>query len=99
LHEVVFNYYLQHLTKLNALKSPSELIKDNSITTELWQAFKAKLAEKGIQTDTYSLMVQNEIKEHLQSMLSRYIWHTLGYIQMMNMNDPMIKRALEEIKK
>ncbi len=99
LHEVVFNYYLQHQSKLKALKSPSELIKDLSITTELWQVFRAKLAEKGIQTNTYSLLVQNEIKEYLHSMLSRYIWHTLGYIQMMNMNDPMIKRALEEIKK
>lgn len=99
IHEVVFTYYKQQTAKLNRIKSPAELINDNVITTELWQSFKTKSTEKGIQTDSYSIEVQNEIKEYLQTMLSRYLWHTLGYIQMMNINDPMIKRALEEIKK
>ncbi|NCU06250.1 MAG: hypothetical protein GXC73_20020, partial [Chitinophagaceae bacterium] len=42
---------------------------------------------------------QATVKKNFVSMLSRYIWHTEGFVQMRNFYDPMVIRALQEIKK
>ena len=39
-----------------------------------------------------------DVLQRFQILLARQIWRTEGYYEVSNENDPMIKKALEELK-
>jgi carboxyl-terminal processing protease len=98
LYSSAYYYYLQNKNKLQQIKSPAELLQTVNNDAALWQMLVASAAKKKIAIDSFTPTQQQTIKLHFASMLGRQLWRSEGYLKIMNLNDPLIKRALQEVK-
>ena len=94
-----YYYFLQNKNSLLKLKSPDELKQTISTDPVSWQFLKTKALKVYIKIDSLPVKQQQLIGQYFISMLGRQLWHNEGYVKMKNLNDPLIKRALEEIRK
>lgn len=99
LYNSAYYYYLQNKGKLSAIKSPAELLQIVNADASLWQMLKAKAGKSKINIDTFTSAQQQTLKLHFASMLGRQLWRSEGYLRVVNLNDPLVNKALEEIRK
>jgi carboxyl-terminal processing protease len=98
LYSSAYYYYLQNKDKLQQIKSPAELLKQVNEDPLLWQMLIARAAKKKFAFESFTTEQQQTMKLHFASMLGRQLWRSEGYLKVMNLNDPIINRALQEIK-
>ena len=96
---IAYYYFLQNKNSLLKLKSPDELHKIMASDPASWQFLKSKALKDSIHIENLPVKQQQLIGQYFLSMLSRQLWHNEGYVRMKNLNDPLIKKALEEIRK
>ncbi len=94
-----YYYFLQNGDQLLKLKTPAELQQIVSADASIWQFLKTKALKDSINIDTIPVKQQQVINQYFLSMLGRQLWRSEGYVKMKNLFDPLIKKALEEIKK
>lgn len=94
-------YFLAHKANLTRLKAPADL---QAYITADPASFNNYLNRFAVQKDSvvFNSLTERQqatVKKNFISSLSRYIWHTEGYIKMRNLYDPLVAKALQELKK
>ncbi len=97
--DAAYYYFLSNRTNLQKIKTPAELQQSLSTDPVSWQFLKAKAIKDSINLDTLPAKQQQVIQHYFTIMLGRQLWHTDGYVKMKNLSDPLITKALEEIRK
>jgi carboxyl-terminal processing protease len=93
----VYNYYLQNKQQLDQYKTISEFIK-NVDAVKLWDAFvKYPGAANAIQA--IKEKEKKRVQERMKGLLARYKWRNPGLYQVLNINDPLVNTALQQVEK
>jgi carboxyl-terminal processing protease len=95
----VYNYYLQNQVTIDRYKTATEFAHNFHGEDGMWSGLVRYAA-----TDTIDLSEVNEknredLKLRLKALLARFKWRSQGFYQVLNVDDAMVKKALEEIRK
>ncbi|HTQ29246.1 MAG TPA: S41 family peptidase [Puia sp.] len=99
LNNFVYIYYVQHIDAFRSFKDPGQFAtgfhEENKIWTDL-----VRYAEKD-SVDISSIPAKDKtvLQNRIKALFARLVWRTEGYFEIANSNDPVVKRALEEINK
>ncbi len=98
LTDFIYNYYVEHRDQLQQYKSPEDLYKQFHFNETDWQQFSNFAKQDSVDVSKLSDSAKNFVISQMQNLLARQIWRTEGYFELLNQNDPMIKKALEVLK-
>ena len=93
----VYNYYLQNKQRLDQYKTANDYSSGFS-SAELWSGLLAK-ANDSFKLRTAGPAEKQMIEERLKALLARYKWRNTGFYQVLNSNDPAVKKALDILKR
>ncbi len=94
----VYRYYLQNRASIDKLKGPAEFSMQFAVGDKLLEGLQRDLGDSIPirQLDTASKVL---VERQMAAYLARFRWHNNGYFQVRNEDDPMIKIALNILKK
>lgn len=98
INNFVYNYYMQNKSTLQNFKSPEEFYKQFHPGENEWLQLSSFAKKDSINLDNIPARNKSDVLQRFQTLLTRQIWRTEGYYEVSNENDPMIKKALEELK-
>jgi carboxyl-terminal processing protease len=96
LNSFVYNYYLQHRQKMEQYKSASDYVQQFN-AGELWDGF-IKYPGSAMEVKSFTGKEKEIITHRLKALLARYRWRNEGFYQVLNNDDPAVKKALELVK-
>lgn len=96
LNSFVYNYYLQHKADVDKYISATDFSKGYNEPDQLWSSLAAFTATDSIKP---ALQLTGREKElfllRIKALLARFQWRNTGFFQVLNENDPMVKKAME----
>lgn len=93
----VYNYYLQHKQQLDQYSTATDFatrFNGNDIYNSILNAVPDSLKLK-----TISIKEKEMLQQRLKALLARYKWRNTGFYQVLNNEDIVIKKALEQVTK
>lgn len=97
--DAAYFYFLQNRSSLVKLKTPAELQQSIAADVKSRQFIQKEAFKEQVNLDTIPQKQQQIIQQYFAIMLGRQLWRSEGFVKMKNLTDPLIKKALEEIKK
>ncbi|MFM2327455.1 MAG: hypothetical protein RIR31_1657 [Bacteroidota bacterium] len=94
-----YKYYLQNLPQLKVYKAPGEFVKTFALSDDSWKQFVTVAAKDSITLNTVSAKEKADLTNRISSSIARQLWRTQGMIEVLNVNDITIKKALEVLGK
>ncbi|MBX3256174.1 MAG: S41 family peptidase [Chitinophagaceae bacterium] len=95
----VYRYYVDHMDKFRLFSNPSDFEKGFDIDNNVWSAFESFAAGDSISIKNISAADKKFLIQRLKSLFARQQWRNEGFYEVNNVNDPIIKKALEEVNK
>lgn len=95
----VYNYYLQHRSKVDQYSNLTAYVEKFDGTNEMWQGLVNFAVYDSVNLNTISPREKGALQKRLKALLARFRWRNTGFYQVLNEDDPVFKRALEELKK
>lgn len=99
LYNAAFLYFIQNQGALNKIKAPAELQQFTGNDATVIPFLQTLALKDSIKAAPLTNNQQQLLKQYFTSMLGRQLWRSEGYVKMKNLNDPVVIKALEEIKK
>ncbi|MGQ0739546.1 MAG: S41 family peptidase [Bacteroidota bacterium] len=98
LRNYVYNYYMEHTGEMNRYKSAAEYNKNFSMLP-LWEGLLKKTSGDSLNAGQLSSREKEQLQLRMKGLLARYRWRSSGFYEVINADDPVIKKALETITK
>jgi carboxyl-terminal processing protease len=95
----VYNYYLQHKNEIQQYKDASDYTLHFNHENEMWDQFIKYEGKDSIDIKNVSTKDKDSIEKRLKAYLARFRWRTSGFYQVLNSDDKVIQKALEELAK
>ncbi len=95
--DFIYNYYLQHKQQVDDYKTATDYVKDFN-GADLWAVLISKTNDL-LQLNKIPAKERELLEQRLKALLARYKWRNSGFYQVLNHNDPVVKKALEVIAK
>jgi len=95
----VYNYYIQNLPQFNQYSSATDFAQRFQGIDAVWSQLVDYALKDTIYLKNISTRDQQGVKDRLKAYLARYKWRNEGFYEVLNLGDPAVKKALEEIKK
>jgi carboxyl-terminal processing protease len=95
----VYRYYLDHKAQMESYKSPGDFEKAFSNMGPMWALFSDYAARDEVNLDSLSSKQKSSLQERLKAYLARFRWRSYGFYQVINHDDPVVVRAMEEFKR
>ena len=95
----VYRYYLEHKSQIGAYKSADDYEQHFVNLDDMWNQLSNYALKDSIDLTTVSAKQKNALKERLKAYLARFKWRNYGFYQVQNHDDPVVVKALEELKK
>jgi carboxyl-terminal processing protease len=93
----VYSYYIQNLPKFNQYKSATDFAQRFPGINDAWNQLVNYALKDTIYLKNIPARDQGGIKDRLKAYLARYKWRNEGFYEVLNMDDPTVKKALEVI--
>ncbi|QNA42799.1 S41 family peptidase [Lacibacter sediminis] len=97
--DAAYLYFIRNRAALKGLKDPAALQQYTNADASLNNYINSSIATDSVSPSSLTERQLATVKKNFISSLSRYIWHTEGYVKMRNLFDPLVSRALLELKK
>jgi carboxyl-terminal processing protease len=94
-----YNYYLHHLPQLNSYKTPAEFVKGFVLNDDSWNQFVTAAAKDSITLNNISAREKADLTSRINSSIARQLWRTEGMIEVLNVTDGTVKKAVEVLNK
>jgi carboxyl-terminal processing protease len=94
-----YNYYLGHQQELKQYKDPIDFGQRFNNYEALWNELLRQTRHDSIRLDKVNASEKSFLLNRVKANIARQLWRTKGFYQVWNMNDPVIARALVELKK
>jgi carboxyl-terminal processing protease len=88
-----FEFYQLHKKIVDKLSSPQELQDNPTLQSEIWKEWTSWNAATN--SKTYTATEKSFIQQRMLATLARFKWRNNGYFQVLNANDPVIKKAVD----
>ena len=98
-NDAAYLYFLKNKNKISSFKSAPQLQEYLTANTETVSFLSTKLAKDSINLSVFTPAQQKSLTDNFISMISWYVWYNEGYARIKNSYDPIVQKALEEIKK
>jgi len=95
----IYTYYIQHRAYFDQFKTPADLDKKFDRTEEAFNSLVTYAAKDSIQLQGLTAHDKAEVEQRIKAWMARQLWRMPGYLEVTNVNDTMVKRAMEEIRK
>lgn len=92
----VYNYYINNKSFFAQFATPDAFAKQYQPGAKEWDAIAGFARKDSIELKDISPKSKADFLLTLKAYLARQIWRTEGYYEVMNQQDPMIKKALEQ---
>ncbi|HEV7783676.1 MAG TPA: S41 family peptidase [Chitinophagaceae bacterium] len=93
----VYYYYLQHRQQIGQYSSAGDFALRFD-ATQLWNGY-VKYPGGSMAFETVTGKLKEQVQQRLKSLLARFRWRNNGMYQVLNNDDPVIRKALEVIAK
>lgn len=98
LNNFVYLYYLNNKQQIDQYTSPTDYIsKFNS--QPMWEQFVSFANGYGVDVTTVSAEQKISLQKTIEAYLARFRWRNTGYYQVLNHDDNVITKAMEEVRK
>lgn len=98
LNSYLYNYYIEHMNELNQYKTAGDY-NNNFSVAPLWDGFVKKTANDSVKAGNLNGIEKEKLQRRMKGLLARYKWRNSGFYQVINADDPAIKKAMETIGK
>ncbi|MBL7743583.1 MAG: PDZ domain-containing protein [Chitinophagaceae bacterium] len=95
----VYRYYLQHKVQIDAFSSAADYIQRFNHMDDMWDQFVNFIPKDSANLSTLSAEQKDSLQRRLEAYLARFRWRNTGFYQVLNNEDPAVKKALEELRK
>jgi carboxyl-terminal processing protease len=92
----VYNYYLQHKKEIDQYKTTSDFTARFHDEPAMWNEL-VQYAKEFPELRLVSGKEKEVVEQRLKAILARYKWRTTGFYQVLNAEDTVVRRALEEM--
>ena len=94
----VYTYYLNNLSKFDQYKSATDFAQRFPGINDAWNQLVNYALKDTIYLKNIPARDQDGIKDRLKAYLARYKWRNEGFYEVLNMEDPVVKKALEVVE-
>lgn len=97
--DFAYQYYNNHQDELKRYKDAGSFNKQFQVSNDLYNEFR-EFARKDsiIRIDKLTAKDETEIRNRIKAVIARQLWRTEGYYEVSNSFDPLVRRAVEELK-
>ncbi|TMI94027.1 MAG: S41 family peptidase [Bacteroidetes bacterium] len=93
----IYNYYVHNLSIFNQYKSATDFAQRFTGINDAWNQLVNYAMKDTIFLKNLPSQDQQGIRQRLKAYLARYKWRNEGFYEVLNMNDAVMKEALEVI--
>lgn len=97
--DAAYSYFLKNKKQIASFKSAAQLHQYLASNNEAISFLTTNLAKDSINLSAFTPPQQKNLTENFISMISWYVWYNEGYARIKNSYDPIVQKALQEIKK
>jgi carboxyl-terminal processing protease len=94
-----YKYYVNHPERFNRYSTPSDLAKNYTDMSEVWEQLVQYALKDSIYLNRIPESDKKNIQERMKAYMARLKWRTQGYYEVYNQYDPMIRKAKEVLGK
>lgn len=95
----IYTYYIQNRSYFSQFKNPADFAQRFDKADAALNSLIDYAAKDSIQLRGLTGHDKSEVEHRIKTWLARQLWRMPGYYEVNNMNDTMVKRALQEMKK
>lgn len=95
----VYTYYLQHRAQLDQYTSATDYAQKFNQQNEMWDQFVSYTKKDSVNLNVVSVKQKESLQKRLEAYLARFRWRNSGFYQVLNNEDTVISKALEQLKK
>lgn len=99
LNNYVYHYYLEHKSEIQQYTSATDYTEHFNKENELWNEFVKYAAKDSVNLKSISAKDKESLQKRLKAHLARFRWRTNGFYEVLNTDDVVVKKALEELAK
>ncbi|MFY7840852.1 MAG: hypothetical protein ACOVP7_11285, partial [Lacibacter sp.] len=85
--------------QISSFKTAAQLQQHLAANTDALSFLTNNLAKDSVSLSSFSIAQQKNLTDNFISMISWYVWYNEGYARIKNGSDPIVQKALLEIKK
>jgi carboxyl-terminal processing protease len=93
----IYTYYIHNTSEFDKFKSAVDFAEHFPDINDAWKQLENYALKDSIYLKNISARDQEGIKERLKAYLARYKWRSEGFYEVINLNDPDVKKALDVI--
>ena len=97
--DFMYNYYIRHMDELNKYSTPQDFTANYNNLEPAWQELITYAAKDSIDLKVVTPADKDFLQKRIKAQLARYKWRAKGYYEVANSDDPVIKKAIEELAK
>lgn len=94
-----YKYYMDHQQQLRQYGNPLDFAKRFTNYDELWRELLQMVKNDTLKIDKVNPTEKQFLLHRLRANVARQMWRTEGYFEVWNTTDPVVQRALTELKK
>jgi carboxyl-terminal processing protease len=98
-NKFIYNYYIHNLPQFNQYRSATDFSQRFPAINDTWNQLVNYARKDSIYLQNIPAKDQDGIKDQLKAYLARYKWRNEGFYEVLNMNDPAVKKAIEVLEK
>lgn len=95
----VYTYYIQHKSEFKSYPSASHFASGFKQEEAVWNEFVSFAAKDSVDISGIPASEKKIAQRRIKALLARQPWRTQGYYEVLNLTDPVVKRALDELSK
>jgi carboxyl-terminal processing protease len=95
----VYRYYLKHKPQMDAYNSASDYTLRFNYQDDMWNQFVNYISKDSVDLGGLSVTQKETLQRRMEASLARFRWRNTGFYQVLNNDDPVVKKALEELRK
>lgn len=95
----VYSYYLQHKQQVDQYATAADYVQKFDKINEMWDQFIGYAAKDTVNLGILNVKQKTSLQKRLEAYLGRFKWRNSGYYQVLNNEDPVIRKAIEEVNK
>ncbi|HEX6845481.1 MAG TPA: S41 family peptidase [Chitinophagaceae bacterium] len=99
LNTFMYTYYINHMDEINKYSSPEDFAANYNNLENIWQGLLDHSEKDSIDLRQVSGADKDYLQKRIKAQLARYKWRAKGYFEVINEDDPAIKKALEVLEK
>ncbi len=95
----VYTYYLQHRAQIDQYTSATDYTQKFNQVNEMWDQFVSYAKKDSVNLNIVNAQQKESLQKRLEAYLARFRWRNSGYYQVLNKEDSVVIKALEQLKK